>query len=56
VLRAFAVVLALVAAVCMAVAIAGMATGNESARTGWVVRMAALVCFVGAVILNVAAH
>jgi hypothetical protein len=55
-LRALAVVFALIAAGCMVVAIAGMATGNQSERTGWIVRVAALVCFVTAVILNVAAH
>lgn len=40
----------------MIVAIAGMATGRASARTGWRVRLLALVCFVAAVVLNVVAH
>lgn len=55
-LRALAVVFALIAVACMIVAIAGMATGNQSARTGWMIRVAALVSFVTAVVLNVAAH
>lgn len=55
-LRALAIVFALVAVVCMIIAIAGMATGRQSARTGWLVRVVALACFVAAVILNVAAH
>jgi hypothetical protein len=37
-------------------ALAGMATGKQSARTGWAVRLVALVCFGAAVGLNVAAH
>jgi predicted membrane protein len=56
VLRALAVVFAVVAAGCMIVAIAGMATGRQSARTGTVVRALALLCFGAAVGLNVAAH
>ncbi len=40
----------------MIAAIAGMVTGRQSARTGWLVRFAALVLFVAAVVLNVAAH
>jgi predicted membrane protein len=56
VLRALAIVFALIAAGCMIVAIAGMATGRQSARTGWLVRVAALVCFGAAVGLNIAAH
>ena len=55
-LRAFAIAFAVVAAVSMVIAIAGMATGNQSARTGWLVRAVALVCFGAAVGLNVAAH
>jgi hypothetical protein len=55
-LRALAIVFAVVAVVCMVVAIAGMATDRQSARTGWLVRLIAVVCFVAAVILNVAAH
>ena len=55
-LRVFAVLLALAAVVCMIVAIAGMVTDNQSARTGFVLRAAAVACFGGAVVLNVLAH
>jgi hypothetical protein len=55
-LHALAIVFAIVAAACMVVAIAGMATGNQSARTGWIVRVGALLCFGAAVGLNVAAR
>jgi hypothetical protein len=40
----------------MIVAIARMASGRESARAGWLVRLSALVLFVAAVVLNVIAH
>jgi hypothetical protein len=53
VLHVLAVAFALIAAACIIVAIAGMATGNQSARTGWLVRLLALTCFVAAVVLNV---
>jgi hypothetical protein len=56
VLRALSVALATVAVVCMLLAIVGMATGHEGARTGFVLRVLAVVCFGGAVALNVAAH
>jgi hypothetical protein len=56
VLRVLAIVFALVAAACMIIAIAGMATGNQSARTGWAVRLVALLCFGAAVALNSAAR
>jgi predicted membrane protein len=56
VLRALAIVFAVIAAGCMIVALAGMATGRQSARTGWLLRTVALVCFGAAVGLNVAAH
>jgi predicted membrane protein len=55
-LRALAVVFAVIAVACMIVAIAGMATGRQSDRTGWLVRVIAVVCFGAAVGLNVAAH
>ena len=55
-LRALAVVFAVIAVACMVVAIAGMATGRQSARTGWLVRAIAVVSFGAAVGLNVAAH
>ena len=54
VLHVLAVAFAVIAALCIIVAIAGMATGNQSARMGWFVRLLALACFVAAVILNVA--
>jgi hypothetical protein len=50
------VLLAVVAVVCMIGAIAGMVTGNQSARTGFALRVLAVACFGGAVALNVAAH
>lgn len=54
--RVLALVFALFAVVLMIVAIAGMVTGRPSARAGTVVRAAALLLFVAAVALNVAAH
>jgi hypothetical protein len=54
VLHALAIVFAVVAAVLLLVAIAGMATGRQSARSGLIVRLLALACFVAAVALNVA--
>jgi hypothetical protein len=54
--RALAAVFALVAVVCMTVAIVGMATGRPSDRAGWLIRVAAVVCFGVAVVLNIAAH
>jgi hypothetical protein len=56
VLRALAAVLALVAVVCMALAIVGMVTGRPSDRAGFFIRALAVLCFAGAVALNVAAH
>jgi hypothetical protein len=40
----------------MIVAIAGMVTGRPGARAGGVIRAVALLLFVAAVVLNVAAH
>jgi hypothetical protein len=37
-------------------AIAGMVTHRQSAGTGFLLRVLAVVCFAGAVALNVAAH
>jgi hypothetical protein len=54
--RALAAVFALVAIVCMTVAIVGMATGRPGDRAGWLIRMAAVLCFAIAVVLNIAAH
>jgi hypothetical protein len=56
VLHVLAIVFAVVAACCIVVAIAGMVTGRHSARTGWLIRLAALVCFAAAVVLNVVAR
>lgn len=55
-LHVLAIVFAVIAVCSMIVAIAGMATGRQSARAGWLVRLVALVCFVAAVVLNVVAH
>jgi hypothetical protein len=54
--RVAAAVLALFAVVFMVIAIAGMVTGRPGARAGTLVRVLALLCFVAAVVLNVAAH
>ncbi len=55
-MRALAVVFALIAVVCLIVAIAGMVTGRPGDRAGFAIRAAALLCFLIAVALNVAAH
>ena len=55
-MRALAAALALIAVILMIVAISGMVTGRPSERAGWVVRFLALLSFVAAVALNVAAH
>jgi hypothetical protein len=54
--RALAAVLALIAVGCMTAAIVGMVTGRPGARTGMLLRALAVLCFGGAVALNVAAH
>ena len=51
-LRALAIVFALVAAACIVVAIAMVVRGDDD-RWGYVVRIAAVVCFAIAVVLNV---
>jgi len=56
VLRVLAALFALVAVACMTLAIVGMVTGRPGARAGLVVRAAAVLCFVTAVVLNIAAH
>ncbi len=53
-LRVLAAVLALVAVICMVVAVGGMVTGRPGARMGWLVRTLAVLCFVAAVVLNLA--
>ena len=55
-MRALAAVFALVAILCMTVALVGMATGRPGDRAGWLIRMAAVLCFATAVVLNIAAH
>lgn len=55
-LRLLALLLALTSVGCMSVAIIGMVTGRPGDRAGWALRLAAVVCFGGAVALNVAAH
>lgn len=51
-----AAVLALAAVVLMTVAIAGMVTGRPGDRAGVFIRLGALLCFVAAVVLNVASR
>jgi hypothetical protein len=55
-LHVLAILLAVAAAVFMVFAIAGMVTHNQSDRTGFALRLAALACFGAAVVLNVIAH
>jgi hypothetical protein len=56
VLRVLSALFAAAAVICMIVAIAGMVTGHEGPRRGWLLRTAALLCFGVAVGLNIAAH
>jgi hypothetical protein len=49
-------VFAVVAVGFMIAAIVGMVTGRPGARAGAVVRVLSVLCFVAAVVLNVAAH
>jgi lipopolysaccharide export LptBFGC system permease protein LptF len=51
--RVLAAVFALVAVACMTVAIVGMVTGRPGDRAGVLIRIAAVVCFALAVVLNV---
>ena len=55
-LRVLAALFALIAVVCMTVAIVGMVTGRPGDRAGLLIRAAAVLCFVTAVVLNIAAH
>jgi hypothetical protein len=55
-MRVLAAVFALIAVACMMLAIVGMVTGRPGYRAGFLLRAAALLCFVAAVVLNVAAH
>jgi hypothetical protein len=54
--RIAAALLAVIAVLCMIVAIAGMVTGRPGDRAGALIRVLAVVCFAGAVALNIAAH
>jgi hypothetical protein len=54
--RAAAAAFALVAVICLTVAIVGMVTGRPGDRLGVLIRVLAVVCFATAVVLNVAAH
>jgi hypothetical protein len=56
VLEAVSILFAVAAVACMVVAIAGMVGGHQSDRTGYLLRVGAVVCFGAAVALNVAAH
>lgn len=55
-MRAVAAVLVLIAVACMTLAIVGMVTGRPADRAGAWIRLLALVCFVAAVVLNVASR
>jgi hypothetical protein len=54
--RILAALLALVAVILMIVAVAGMVTGRPGDRVGGAIRVLALLCFVAAVVLNVASR
>ena len=55
-MRVLAAVFALAAVGCMTVAIVGMVTGRPGDRAGTLIRIAAVVCFALAVVLNVLAR
>ena len=55
-MRLVAVLFALIAVICLVIAIAGMATGKMDARRGTAIRVVALVSFAIAVVLNVITH
>jgi hypothetical protein len=55
-MRVVAAVLALATVILMTVAIAGMVTGRPGDRAGVLIRAGALLCFVAAVVLNVASR
>ena len=55
-LRPLAAGFALVAVIGMTLAIVGIVTGRPGDRAGLVVRIAAVLCFATAVVLNIAAH
>lgn len=55
-LKALAIVFAVIAVVLLSLAIFGMITRRLTDRQGWVVRAVALACFAATVVLNSAAH
>jgi hypothetical protein len=55
-MRVAAAVFALIAVAFMTVAIVGMVTGRPGDRAGTLIRVVAVLCFVTAVVLNIAAH
>jgi hypothetical protein len=55
-MRAIAVLFALLAAGCMIMAIATMVTGRPGPRASGLIRLAAVVLFAAAVVLNVASR
>ena len=55
-MRAAAAGFALIAVICMTVAIVGMVTGRPGDRAGLLLRAAAVLSFVIAVVLNSVAH
>jgi len=55
-MRTLAILFAVAAVSCLVVATAGMVTGRPGARTGWVLRALAVLCFGLTVALNVATH
>ncbi len=55
-MRVLAALFALLAVICIVIAVAGMVTGRPGDRAGTLVRIAALVCFAAAVALNVASR
>ena len=52
-LQALSIVFALAAVTCMAFAIAAMVRGHAGERGGYALRLAAVICFAVAVVLNV---
>ncbi len=55
-LKALAIVFAVIAVALLSLAIFGMVTKRLTDRQGWIVRAVALGCFALTVILNTAAH
>ena len=55
-MRVLAAVFALIAVACITVAIVGMVTGRPGERAGTLIRIAAVLCFAAAVVLNILAH